>query len=144
MRITPNNAGLGARVEGIDLATPLTQPDFRTVLRALGQYGVLCFPGQDLDGGQLSDFGRRFGELEVNVANLFHEPGHPEMMILSNMKDADGQAGRPATMPARAGTPTCPIRTTSPWPMSLHAKAVPDARRQAAGRHAVPQHARRL
>ena len=27
-----------------------------------------------------------FGDLEINVANLFHEPGHPEVMILSNMK----------------------------------------------------------
>ena len=36
MRITPNNAGLGARVEGIDLATPLAPGDYRTVLRALG------------------------------------------------------------------------------------------------------------
>ena len=53
MRITPNNAGLGARVEGIDLAQPLSPPDYRTVLRALGQYGVLCFPGQDLDAPQL-------------------------------------------------------------------------------------------
>lgn len=92
MRIVPNNAGLGARVEAIDLAAPLQPGEFRTLLRALGQYGVLCFPGQDLDAPALSAFASRFGELEVNVANLFHAPGHPEIMILSNMKDA---AGRP-------------------------------------------------
>jgi taurine dioxygenase len=91
MRITPNNAGLGARVEGIDLRTPLDQAGFRTLLRALGQYGVLCFPGQDLDAPQLADFAGRYGELEVNVANLFHAPGHPEIMILSNMRDAEGK-----------------------------------------------------
>ena len=91
MRITPNNAGLGARVEGIDLATPVTPTDYRTVLRALGQYGVLCFPGQDLNADHLSDFAGRFGDLEVNVANLFHAPGHPEIMILSNMKDDHGK-----------------------------------------------------
>jgi taurine dioxygenase len=91
MRITPNNAGLGARVEGIDLRTPLDQAGFRTLLRALGQYGVLCLPGQELDAPQLSDFAGRFGELEVNVANLFHAPGHPEIMILSNMRDAAGK-----------------------------------------------------
>lgn len=91
MRITPNNAGLGARVEGIDLAQPLAGPDFRTILRALGQYGVLCFPGQEMEARHLSDFAGRFGELEVNVANLFHAPDHPEVMILSNMKDAAGQ-----------------------------------------------------
>lgn len=91
MRITPNNAGLGARVEGIDLSRSVTADDFRTVLRALGQYGVLCFPGQDLDAAALSAFGSRFGELEVNVANIFHAEGHPEVMYLSNMKDAGGK-----------------------------------------------------
>lgn len=91
MRITPNNAGLGARVEGIDLAQPLAPEDFRTVLRALGQYGVLCFPQQDLDAAALSAYSSRFGALEVNVANLFHAEGHPEVMHLSNMKDAAGK-----------------------------------------------------
>lgn len=92
MRITPNNTGLGARVDGIDLAAPLADADFRTLLRALGEHGVLCFPGQDLDAPALSRFGGRFGELEVNVANMFHAPGHPEVMILSNRRD---EAGKP-------------------------------------------------
>jgi taurine dioxygenase len=91
MRITPNDAALGARVEGIDLAHPLSDAARRELLRALGRYGVLCFPGQDLDAPALSAFGSRFGMLEVNVANLFHAPGHPEVMILSNRKDAEGK-----------------------------------------------------
>ena len=92
MRITPNNAGVGARIEEIDLARPLSPEDFRTILRALGQYGVLCFPQQDLNADHLADYAGRFGELEVNVANLFHAEGHPEIMHLSNMKD---EAGKP-------------------------------------------------
>jgi taurine dioxygenase len=92
MRITPNNAGLGARVEGIDLRRPLDDAAFRTLLRALGAHGVLCFPGQDLEPAQLAAFGRRFGELEVNVAaGGFHAPGHPEVMILSNIRDESGK-----------------------------------------------------
>jgi taurine dioxygenase len=35
-------------------------------------------------------FGRRFGELEINVANQFHEGSFPEVMVLSNMS-ADGK-----------------------------------------------------
>ena len=31
-----------------------------------------------------------FGELEINVANQFHEPGFPEVMVLSNMR-VDGK-----------------------------------------------------
>ncbi|MBN8927739.1 MAG: taurine dioxygenase [Rhodospirillales bacterium 69-11] len=91
MQIVPSGQTLGARVEGIDLGTPLPDPDFRTLLRALGQYGVLCFPRQMLEVPHFAAFGRRFGDLEINVANLFHEPGFPEVMILSNMRGADGK-----------------------------------------------------
>ncbi len=86
MQITPSGQTLGARIEGIDLAQPLSDADFRTILRALGQHGVLCFPRQTLTTPQFAAFGHRFGELEINVANLFHEPEFPEVMVLSNMK----------------------------------------------------------
>jgi hypothetical protein len=49
MRITPHDAGPGARIEGIGLAQDLSPDDVRTVPRALGQHGLLRFPGQDLD-----------------------------------------------------------------------------------------------
>jgi taurine dioxygenase len=85
MRIVPAGGGLGATVEGADLARPLGDDDVRAVLRALGQYGVLCFPRQTLEPAALAVFGARFGRLEVNVANTYHAAGHPEVMILSNM-----------------------------------------------------------
>jgi taurine dioxygenase len=92
MRITPTGASLGATIDEVDLNEPLSDGDFRAALRALGRYGVLCFPGQDLTPEAQIAFGSRFGELEVNVAAAnYHEPGHPEMMILSNMK-RDGKA----------------------------------------------------
>lgn len=92
MRIVPNNTGLGARVHDLDLSRELTDAEFRDVLRALGQYGVLCFPEQDLDAPALATYGSRFGALEVNVANMFFAPGFPEVMILSNKRD---DAGKP-------------------------------------------------
>jgi taurine dioxygenase len=45
----------------------------------------LCFPGQRLETDAFARFGRMFGDLEINVANQFHEPGFPEVMVLSNM-----------------------------------------------------------
>jgi taurine dioxygenase len=75
---------LGARVEGIDLAQPLPDGDFKALLRALGEYGVLCFPKQRLETAEFVRFGRVFGDLEVNVANQYHEPDFPEVMVLSN------------------------------------------------------------
>lgn len=91
MDITPTGQGLGAHITGIDLGIPLSRDDFRTILRALGEHGVLCFPKQTFGTAQLAAFARNFGELEINVANLYHEPDFPEIMILSNMTGADGK-----------------------------------------------------
>ncbi len=91
MKIQPSGSALGATIEGIDLAEPVSDGDFRQLLRALGEFGVLCFPGQRLETDAFARFGAMFGELEINVANQFHEPGHPEVMILSNMT-RDGKA----------------------------------------------------
>jgi taurine dioxygenase len=84
MKIDPGKA-MGARIEGVDLAQPVSDEAFKRILRALGEHGVLCFPGQQLETAQFVRFGRMFGELEINVANQFHEPGFPEVMVLSNM-----------------------------------------------------------
>lgn len=86
MQIEPSGEALGASITGIDLAQPISDADFKIILRALGEHGVICFPRQRIDTKDLARFGRMFGDLEINVANLFHEPGHPEVMILSNMK----------------------------------------------------------
>ena len=85
VNIKPTGAILGATVEGLDLGEPLSRAQFRDVIRALGRYGVLCFPAQRLDPVQQKAFSARFGSLEINVAGAFQEPGHPEIMILSNI-----------------------------------------------------------
>ncbi len=85
MIITPTGETLGATVEGIDVAQPLAAIEFREILLALGHYGVLRFPLQRLDAAQLKAFAARFGALEINVAGAFQEPGHPEVMTLSNI-----------------------------------------------------------
>jgi taurine dioxygenase len=91
MEIIPSGQTLGARIEDVDLGAPLPDDDFRSLLRALGQYGVLCFPRQTFDTPAFAAFARRFGDLEVNVANQFHEPDFPEIMVLSNRMAADGK-----------------------------------------------------
>ena len=85
--ITPTGEILGAVIDGLDLSRPLSQPEVDAVLRALGQHGVLRFPRQELSAAQLAEFSARFGELEINVANAYQEPGLPQVMILSNIVD---------------------------------------------------------
>ena len=86
MRVTGSGHALGATIEGLDLARPLTDEAFDLVLGALGQYSVIRFPRQELSGRDLANFSSRFGKLETNVASThFQEPGVPEVMILSNI-----------------------------------------------------------
>jgi taurine dioxygenase len=85
MKLRPGAGALGATIEDIDLGQPVSDGDFKQILRALGRHGVLCFPRQSLDTDAFARFGAMFGDLEINVANQFHEPGHPEVMVLSNM-----------------------------------------------------------
>jgi taurine dioxygenase len=84
-RVTPSGETLGATIDGLDLAHPLAAADYDLVVDALGCYGVVRFPAQRLAARELRDFAARFGELEINVANAYQEPGIPEVMILSNI-----------------------------------------------------------
>jgi taurine dioxygenase len=90
IQIIPSGQSLGATVEGLDLAEPLEQHAFDAVVRALGAYSVIRFPDQKLSGRNLADFSAQFGDLEVNIANAYQEPGIPEVMILSNIVE-DGK-----------------------------------------------------
>jgi taurine dioxygenase len=86
MKIVPSGQVLGATVEGLDLGSLLDEKNTRSLIEALGAFGVLRFPGQKLTARQLRDFAARFGELEVNVASgPYQEPGIPEVMTLSNI-----------------------------------------------------------
>lgn len=90
--LVPGSHTLGCRIEGIDLSKPLSNDDYNLVLKAYGDYGVLCFPKQKIDAAQHKAFASRFGSLEINVASgRYTEPGHPEVMILSNIVE-DGVA----------------------------------------------------
>ena len=91
IEVIPTGDTLGATIEGIDLNTELDHATFGAVLRALGRHGVLRFPRQNLQPARQMAFSERFGSLEINVAGAFQEPGLPEIMILSNMKDVTGR-----------------------------------------------------
>ncbi len=85
MQINPTGQTLGASVTGIDLAQPLDAAQRDHIINALGEHGVLHFPEQQLTPRHLRDFSAHFGELEVNVAGAYQEPGMPEVMTLSNI-----------------------------------------------------------
>ena len=83
--VAPSGATLGATIAGLDLSAALPADALATVMQALGRYGVLRFPAQTLTAAQLKAFSAQLGDLEINVAGAYQEPGLPEVMILSNM-----------------------------------------------------------
>jgi len=95
--IEPINATLGAKVTGVNLDRPLSASDFAHIVRALAEYGVLCFPNQPIEAAALRTFSARFGGLQaMSSGNADRgEPGIPEVSILSNVIEN----GRPIGIP---------------------------------------------
>ncbi|MCB1512024.1 MAG: TauD/TfdA family dioxygenase [Hyphomicrobiaceae bacterium] len=87
LSIQPTSETLGATITGVDFGSPLPPADEAAIIRALGEYGVLCFPDQNLEPTHQKAFAERLGTLEINVAaGPYTLPGLPEMMILSNIR----------------------------------------------------------
>ena len=79
-----------AEIVGIDLSRPLSEDEFAAVRDAWFDAGVVVFRDQRLTPAQQVAFGRRFGELIVHVMRQFLLPDHPEILLISNRKHADG------------------------------------------------------
>ena len=90
MKLTPTGQTLGATIDELDLSRKLDEKEIEWVMTALGQFGVLRFPRQKLSAAELKRFSAQLGDLEINVAGGFQEPGMPEVMILSNIVE-DGK-----------------------------------------------------
>ena len=83
---------LGAEITGIDLSQPLDDATFAQLSRAFFDHEVVFFRDQHLSPQQQVDFTRRFGVLEPHVRQESRLAGHPEILIVSNVLDAQGQA----------------------------------------------------
>jgi taurine dioxygenase len=85
MEIRPLSPQVGAEVIGVDISQPLPDDVFKTIDDAYNHYSVLVFRGQKLTPEQQIAFSRLFGELEVSPRTQFALPGHPEILVLSNI-----------------------------------------------------------
>ncbi len=85
-------APLGGEIVGLDLSRPLDDDTFDAVRAAFLDAQVLIFRGQqDLTPEQQIAFSRRFNELQIHVLKEFHLPGHPEILVVSNVVDETGR-----------------------------------------------------
>lgn len=83
----PTGGALGADIEGVDLAQPLTQETTAAIKDAWAQNLVLRFRGQRLSDNDLMRFSRQFGELDwAPVAATTDAPeGRDYVMVVSNV-----------------------------------------------------------
>ena len=65
IEVKPLADALGAEIFGVELSQELTNQAFDEIHRAYLDHQVIFFRDQNLTPGQLSDFGRRFGPLNI-------------------------------------------------------------------------------
>jgi len=94
LKITPNDAILGATVEGFDASRPMDDETFGRILAALGEYEVLRFPDQSLEPATLKAFSERFGEIQGGIGEK-RKSGVSEVGILSNVREGGELIGLP-------------------------------------------------
>jgi taurine dioxygenase len=87
MKIHPLSKACGAEVSGIDLARPLAPDAIQSLQRTLGETGILLFRDANLAPEQHIAFSRQFGPLESHVVGEFNLPDHPEIFVVSNVKE---------------------------------------------------------
>jgi taurine dioxygenase len=80
-------AAVGAEVIGLDLSLPINAADFARLHRAHLDHHVLVFRDQRITPAEQVEFSRRFGRLEIHVLHQFQLKGHPEILIVSNIKE---------------------------------------------------------
>ena len=92
--ITINRIGkhLGAEISGVDLSQELDSDTFAKVASAFFDNEVVCFRNQKITPAQQIDFTRRFGQLEVHVRKESQLANHPEILIISNILNEQGNA----------------------------------------------------
>ena len=116
MSITPTGTALGAEIRGVDLAQDFDTATFRHIEEAFNRHGVIFFRNQKIRVEQQIAFARRFGEVEINVNTQACLPGHPEVLLVSNIKEngryiglADAGTTWHTDMSAYACPPRCSI-----------------------------------
>ena len=83
---------LGAEISGVDLSQPLDDDTFAHIADAFFDNEVAFFRNQKITPAQQVAFTRRFGILEQHVRKESRLPGHPEILVVSNVLDEHGKA----------------------------------------------------
>ena len=83
-------AACGAEIE-FDLSGPIDDSTFAELERHFHDNIVVFFRDQRLTEEQQIAFSRRFGELEIHIVRKYLLPDHPEILLISNIRDENGE-----------------------------------------------------
>ncbi len=70
LRVTPLHPFVGGRVDGLDLAAPVSDALIGAIEAAMDLFAVLVIPGQQLDDQQQFAFASRFGPIEAAAGGV--------------------------------------------------------------------------
>src|ERR1700737_346796 len=92
MKLSVSKSGdaCGAEIE-LDLSAELDDRTFAEIEQAFHDNVAIYFRGQQLSNERHIEFSRRFGELEIHVVKKYLLPNHPEILLISNIKDENGE-----------------------------------------------------
>ena len=85
--VRPFDAPVGAEIIGLDISKPINAEDFQRIHKAHLDHHVLVFRNQQITPQEHIDFSHRFGPLEIHVLHQFQLKNHPEILIVSNIKE---------------------------------------------------------
>ncbi|MDH6167771.1 taurine dioxygenase [Variovorax boronicumulans] len=85
--VRPFVAPVGAEILGLDISKPINAEDFARIHRAHFDHHVVVFRNQQITPAEHIEFSRRFGPLEIHVLHQFQLKNHPEILIVSNIKE---------------------------------------------------------
>ena len=84
------DAALGAEIV-FDLAQAIDDRTFAELERLFHDNIIVFFRDQRLTSEQHIDFSRRFGELEIHIVKKYLLPDHPEILLISNVRNEAGE-----------------------------------------------------
>lgn len=84
------DAALGAEIV-FDLSRQIDDATFAEIERLFHDNIVVFFRDQRLADEQHIAFSRRFGELEIHIVKKYLLPGDPEILLISNIRDENGE-----------------------------------------------------
>jgi taurine dioxygenase len=88
--VRKSDAACGAEIM-VDLAAPIEDALFGEIERAFHDNIVVFFRDQRLTDEQHIAFSRRFGDLEIHIVKKYLLPDHPEILLISNVRNDEGE-----------------------------------------------------